>query len=63
MIALVAVLYLLFVASPAGRICRRIGFSPYLGILAIVPVANVAFLLYVAFANWPAVPGDGARTP
>ena len=27
----------LVLAWPAGRICSRIGFSPWLGILAVVP--------------------------
>jgi len=41
---------------PAGRICSRIGFSPWLGILAVVPVVNVLLLWYVAFAPWPRAP-------
>jgi hypothetical protein len=34
----------LVVAWPASRICSRLGFSPWLGILAIVPIANVLLL-------------------
>ena len=44
----------LLVVWPAARICRRIGFSPWLGILAAVPVANVILLWFVAFTPWPA---------
>ncbi|TAK19375.1 MAG: hypothetical protein EPO35_00235 [Acidobacteria bacterium] len=40
---------------PAARICKRAGFSPWLGILIIVPIANVVLLWYVAFSPWPAV--------
>jgi hypothetical protein len=40
-------------AWPAGRICSRIGFSPWLGILVVVPIVNVLLLCYVAFAPWP----------
>lgn len=41
---------------PAARICSRIGFSPWLGVLAIVPVANVVLLWFVAVAQWPRPP-------
>ena len=55
---------LVFVAYPAGRICSRLGFTPWLGILAIVPIANVILLLYVAFSRWPSHPekDDGVHT-
>jgi len=38
---------------PAARICRRAGFSPWLGVLAVVPLANLVLLWFVAFATWP----------
>ena len=44
----------LVVAWPAGRICRRVGYSPWLGVLAILPIANLCLLWFVAFADWPA---------
>ena len=43
----------LIIVWPAMRICRRVGFSPWLGILAIVPLANVLLVWFVAFAEWP----------
>lgn len=48
--------FLAIVAYPAGRICSRLGFSPWLGLLALVPVANVLLLFYVAFSRWPSCP-------
>ena len=45
----------LIVAWPAGRICRRLGFSPWLGVLAVLPLVNVLLLWYVAMAQWPRV--------
>jgi hypothetical protein len=51
MIVLAAVVW------PAARICRRVGLSPLLGILAVVPLANVLLLWYVALAPWPASKG------
>ena len=52
-IALIASMALL-VVWPAARICRRAGFPRWLGIFAIVPIANVLLLWFVAMAPWPA---------
>jgi len=41
------------IALPASRICRKAGYSPWLGVLAMIPVCNVALLWYLAFAEWP----------
>jgi hypothetical protein len=43
----------LLVVWPAGRICRRLGFSPWLGVLAVIPLANLLLLWFVALAKWP----------
>lgn len=51
-IVLVISASLLVVVWPAARICRRVGFSQWLGVLAVVPIANV-LLWFVAFAEWP----------
>lgn len=37
------------------KIIGRMGFSPALGLLIIVPFVNLALLGYLAFAQWPAV--------
>ena len=52
---MMALFGLLFVV-PAARICSRVGFSPWLGLLALLPVANLVLLWFVAFAVWPAYP-------
>lgn len=44
---------LLVVIWPAARICRRVGYPSWLGVLSIVPVANVMLLWFVALAEWP----------
>ena len=36
---------------PAATICRRLGFSPLLGVLIVVPVANVILLWYLALRS------------
>ena len=43
----------LVVMWPAGRVCRRAGFSAWLGVLVMVPVANVLLLWFIALADWP----------
>jgi hypothetical protein len=48
-ILLIAVLWVV----PASRICAKAGYSPWLGVLALLPVANVVLALFLAFARWP----------
>ncbi len=43
----------LMVVWPAAQICRRLGFSPWLGVLAVIPLANLLLLWFVALAQWP----------
>ena len=40
---------------PAARICRRLGLPALLAVLAVVPLANLLLLWYVALAQWPRV--------
>ena len=37
------------------KICSKAGFPAPLGLLMLVPVANVVLPLYLAFADWPAL--------
>jgi energy-converting hydrogenase Eha subunit B len=52
--------YLVFLAAVVAltlvvwwRICRKAGYSGWLGLLMIVPIANIVLLLVLAFAEWP----------
>ena len=56
-ISVVAVLAVMALAViwPAATICRRLGFSPVLGLLAPLPIANVLLLWFVALSPWPRV--------
>jgi len=50
------------------KILGRMGFPPWLAILASIPVFNLVLLYYVALAPWPreargAVPPAGAAGP
>ena len=54
LIAMVAAIVALVMIYPATRICRKAGFSPWLGIGIIVPIANLMLLWFLALAEWPA---------
>ena len=51
----------LSVVWPAARVCRRLGFSPWVGVLAIVPLANFLLLWWLAYTRWP-IDGAARRT-
>lgn len=38
---------------PFWKICTRVGHSPWLSLLLIVPLANVIFVYWLAFSAWP----------
>lgn len=38
---------------PFWRICSRVGHSPWLSLLVIVPLINLIFIYWLAFAEWP----------
>jgi len=38
---------------PVWRICQRAGYPGWLGILILIPVANLLLLYFIAFADWP----------
>jgi hypothetical protein len=51
-IAFLAVVSVVIVVWPAARICRRAGYSPFLGFVALVPMANIALLWFIALSPW-----------
>ena len=53
-IIIVAVLGIL-VIWPTCRIVGKAGFPPLLGLLMVIPLDNIALLLFLAFADWPAL--------
>jgi len=60
--AIIIALTLVVLMWPAGRICRRVGFSPWLGTLIVVPIANIILLWFVALARWPALDASDGGT-
>jgi hypothetical protein len=55
-LVIVCVIFLgaLLVVWPTARICRRLGFSRWLGLFAAIPIANWLLLWFLALAQWPA---------
>lgn len=50
---------------PFWQICKRVGYSPWLSLLILLPLVNLVFLYYLGFAEWPAhraPPGGPAST-
>lgn len=41
------------VVIPVWRICQRTGYPGWLGILILIPIVNLLFLYFLAFADWP----------
>ena len=51
---LIIILFVLLIpAMLAWRICSKTGFPGGLGLLMLVPVANLILLCVLAFAEWP----------
>jgi hypothetical protein len=44
------------------RICSKAGFPGQLGLLMLVPLANIVLLLYLAWAEWPALDNQAASS-
>ena len=49
------VLMAFVVIWPVATICRRLGFSGWLGFLAVLPMVNLLLLWFVALSDWPGV--------
>ncbi|MBV2131140.1 hypothetical protein KQY15_18730 [Rheinheimera sp. SM2107] len=37
---------------PAWRICQRVGYPGPLGLLIVIPIANIILLYFIAFGPW-----------
>ena len=45
------------------KICEKAGFPGVLGLLMLVPIANIVLPLYIAFAEWPVLKDRGHAAP
>jgi len=41
------------VVVPVWKILQRLGYSPYLSLLMLLPFLNIGLLYYIAFTDWP----------
>ena len=55
---IVLLFWVLLVGIPVGRVLGRMGFSPWLAMLAFIPVVNLIFLWIVATTTWPSERGS-----
>ncbi len=61
-------LVLLLIASvwiiavvPTWFICVKAGFPGWYALAALVPVLNIGFMFFLAFADWPALRGTAEQ--
>lgn len=48
---------------PCWRVCSKAGFPGALGLLVMVPFANLLLLYLLAFAEWPALRRQSGNAP
>jgi len=53
---IVIILGLAIVIVPFWFICKKAGFSPWLSLLNIIPLGNLALIYVLAFAEWKVNP-------
>jgi hypothetical protein len=51
------ILVALIMVVPFWRLCQRVGYSPWLSLLMLLPIANVVLLYFIAFGDWPSQRG------
>jgi len=52
----------ILIIIPFWRLCQRVGYSPWLSLLLLVPLANLFFIYYLAFGEWPVARGAGSAS-
>ncbi len=50
---LMMLLWMVIIVAPFWRISTKAGYSGWLSLLILIPLANVLFLYFLAFSNWP----------
>jgi ATP/ADP translocase len=58
----IAVLVIALILYPWSRIFRKAGYTPWLCLLILVPLVNIALLWWFALAKWP-IQGDTPAAP
>jgi len=50
---LMMLVFAALIIVPFWFIFKKAGYSPWLGVLMIVPIVNLVLLYFLAFSNWP----------
>ena len=45
--------FTIILVLPFWRICKKAGYSGFLSLFILIPIANMIFLYWLAFAKWP----------
>ncbi len=51
-------LFSAIVVLPFWRICAKAGYSGWLSLLVVIPLANVVFFYFLGFSEWPSLRGN-----
>ena len=54
-LSVTAIASVLGAVIPFWQISKRAGYHPALGILSAIPLVNVVFFYFLAFAEWPVI--------
>ena len=54
-LAVIGLLFLVVLVLAFWKIFKKAGFSPWLGLLMLVPFVNFLSLCFLAFSDWPAL--------
>jgi hypothetical protein len=58
---LMMLVYAAFIVVPFWFIFRKAGYSPWLGLLMVVPIVNLIVLYVFAFSDWPRLREIGTK--
>jgi len=58
---LIFLIYVAVFVIPIAKVLRRLAFSPWLALLAIVPLVNVIMLWVFAYGRWPRDASDQTK--
>jgi hypothetical protein len=62
-IAIIGVIFTVVMVIPFWFIFKKAGFSPWLSLLMLVPLASIIILYVIAFSEWKVVPVASAMPP
>lgn len=47
------ILFAIIIVIPFWRICQKAGYAGWLSLLVLIPLANIIFIYFLGFAEWP----------